>query len=120
MHVLNLSWHISLLFAFNEVFSFLSIMAFAYVVQISENQLKASAGKYIYRLASVVQHFGRAGGGHYTVYRRVTSNLENGDEDHQWFGISDSKVYIVSEEEVLAANASLLFYEKNSEAPTEL
>ncbi|WOG93678.1 hypothetical protein DCAR_0312964 [Daucus carota subsp. sativus] len=87
---------------------------------ISENQLKASAGKYIYRLASVVQHFGRAGGGHYTVYRRVTSNLENGDEGHQWFGISDSKVYIVSEEEVLAANASLLFYEKNSEAPTEL
>lgn len=89
-------------------------------------QLKALADKHIYRLASVVQHFGRAGGGHYTVYRRVRAELRNGDQDHlpestsaQWFGISDSKVYRVSEEDVLAADASLLFYEKISEAPTE-
>lgn len=90
------------------------------------SQLKASADKHMYRLASVVQHFGRAGGGHYTVYRRVRAELKHGDQDQlpestsaQWFGISDSKVYRVSEEDVLAADASLLFYEKISEAPTE-
>lgn len=101
-------------------------LAFAYVVQMIGNQLKASADKHMYRLASVVQHFGRAGGGHYTVYRRVRAELKNGNQDHlpestsaQWFGISDSKVYRVSEEDVLAADASLLFYEKISEAPTE-
>ncbi|KAK1403790.1 Ubiquitin carboxyl-terminal hydrolase [Heracleum sosnowskyi] len=90
------------------------------------NQLKTSTDMHIYCLASVVQHFGRAGGGHYIVYRRARALLKNGDQDQlpestsaQWFGISDSKVYRVSEEDVLAADASLLFYEKISEAPTE-
>ncbi|KAL8133100.1 ubiquitin carboxyl-terminal hydrolase 27 [Apium graveolens] len=94
--------------------------------KLAGNQLKASADKHMYRLASVVQHFGRAGGGHYTVYRRVRAELKNGDQDPlpeslsaQWFGISDSKVYRVSEEDVVAADASLLFYEKISEAPTD-
>ncbi|GER35111.1 ubiquitin carboxyl-terminal hydrolase [Striga asiatica] len=72
-----------------------------------------------YRLVSVVVHFGSSLGGHYTVYRKVTGRL--GDEDlvallessiEQWFCISDSEVYSVSEKDVLGANASMLFYEK--------
>ncbi|KAL8473738.1 hypothetical protein ACS0TY_030546 [Phlomoides rotata] len=73
----------------------------------------------MYRLVSVVEHFGNSGSGHYTVYRKVRGKL--GDEDHvgllesaleHWFCISDSQVDSVSEKEVLDANASLLFYEK--------
>ncbi|KAL0350048.1 UNVERIFIED_CONTAM: Ubiquitin carboxyl-terminal hydrolase 27 [Sesamum radiatum] len=72
-----------------------------------------------YRLISVVEHFGSSGGGHYTVYRKVTARL--GDEDpvallestiEQWFCISDAEVHSVSERDVLDANASMLFYEK--------
>ncbi|CAK7337821.1 unnamed protein product [Dovyalis caffra] len=72
-----------------------------------------------YRLVSVVEHFGRAGGGHYTVYRSVKSESHEEPPDENckpsllhWFCISDSEVYRVSEEEVLAAEASLLFYER--------
>ncbi|KAL0342913.1 UNVERIFIED_CONTAM: Ubiquitin carboxyl-terminal hydrolase 27 [Sesamum angustifolium] len=70
-----------------------------------------------YRLISVVEHFGSSGGGHYTVYRKVTARL--GDEDpvallestiEQWFCISDAEVHSVSEKDVLDANASMLFY----------
>lgn len=66
--------------------------------------------RFFYRLVSVVEHFGRAGGGHYTVYRSVRSETE--DHDPQWFCISDSSVKSVSEEDILAAEASLLFYER--------
>ncbi|KDP35292.1 hypothetical protein JCGZ_09451 [Jatropha curcas] len=73
----------------------------------------------LYRLVSVVEHFGRAGGGHYTVYRSVRSDSlkEHTSENHksshqQWFCISDSDVCSVAEEDVLAADASLLFYER--------
>lgn len=73
----------------------------------------------MYRLVSVVVHFGTSGSGHYTVYRKVTAKI--GDEDpvallesaiEQWFCISDSEVHSVTEKEVLDANASMLFYEK--------
>lgn len=78
---------------------------------------------HLYRLASVVEHFGRVGSGHYTVYRsvRVESHEENPDEHFEtpvtrWFCISDSEVYSVSEKDVLAAEASLLFYERITES----
>ncbi|KAL2498688.1 Ubiquitin carboxyl-terminal hydrolase 27 [Abeliophyllum distichum] len=73
----------------------------------------------LYRLVSVVEHFGTVGSGHYMVYRRVTAKI--GAEDpvallesaiDQWFCISDSEVQSVSEKDVLNANASVLFYEK--------
>ncbi|KAG9151733.1 hypothetical protein Leryth_002021 [Lithospermum erythrorhizon] len=74
-----------------------------------------------YLLVSVVQHYGRVGHGHYTVYRKVTgkSSIEDPvglleSNFAQWFCISDSEVYSISEEEVLNAEASLLFYEKIS------
>ncbi|XP_022154189.1 ubiquitin carboxyl-terminal hydrolase 27 isoform X2 [Momordica charantia] len=73
----------------------------------------------LYRLVSVVEHFGRPGGGHYTVYRRVQGHPLGQDlNGHlqavstEWFRVSDSEVHIVSEEEVLAAEATLVFYEK--------
>lgn len=75
----------------------------------------------MYRLVTVVEHFGRTGSGHYTVYRsvRVASESDEGDEDCDdpcedlsWFSISDSQVSRVSESDVLGAEASLLFYER--------
>ncbi|PQP96628.1 ubiquitin carboxyl-terminal hydrolase 27 isoform X1 [Prunus yedoensis var. nudiflora] len=74
----------------------------------------------LYHLVAVVEHFGRAGSGHYTVYRSVRADLCEEEPDDQfeaaapcWFSISDSEVCRVSKEAVLAAEASLLFYEKN-------
>ncbi|XP_059433238.1 ubiquitin carboxyl-terminal hydrolase 27 [Corylus avellana] len=76
---------------------------------------------HLYRLVSVVEHFGRAASGHYTVYRsvRADSNKEKEVPDDQfepdnesWFCISDFEVHNVSEKDVLDAEASLLFYEK--------
>jgi ubiquitin carboxyl-terminal hydrolase 30 len=69
----------------------------------------------LYQLVSVVEHFGRAGGGHYTVYRCVRSESSDvsGDEHSmRWFCVSDSHVEAVSVEDVLSAEASLLFYER--------
>lgn len=74
----------------------------------------------LYQLVSVVEHFGRAGGGHYTVYRCVRSRSESSDvsgdcfnqHSMRWFCVSDSQVYAVSVEDVLSAEASLLFYER--------
>lgn len=74
---------------------------------------------HLYRLVSVVEHFGRAGGGHYTVYRSgkaMAHKMESQDDSEastlRWFCISDSDVSVVSENDVLAAEASLLFYER--------
>ncbi|KAK1300341.1 Ubiquitin carboxyl-terminal hydrolase 27 [Acorus calamus] len=74
---------------------------------------------YMYRLSSVVEHYGRSGSGHYMVYRRVRSdsddNVPVGKSEAiypHWVYVSDSEVSSVSEETVLAAEASLLFYEK--------
>ncbi|KAL1569566.1 ubiquitinyl hydrolase 1 [Salvia divinorum] len=74
----------------------------------------------VYRLVSVVEHFGSSGGGHYTVYRKVRGKIgDDGDGSAlletgimQWFCISDSNVDSVLEREVMDANASMLFYEK--------
>ncbi|XP_027363784.1 LOW QUALITY PROTEIN: ubiquitin carboxyl-terminal hydrolase 27 [Abrus precatorius] len=73
----------------------------------------------LYQLVSVVEHFGRAGSGHYTVYRceRVEPS-EAGSDDYSnqtpmhWFCVSDSQVQAASEEDVLSSEASLLFYER--------
>ncbi|PRQ49097.1 putative ubiquitinyl hydrolase 1 [Rosa chinensis] len=73
----------------------------------------------LYRLVAVVEHFGRAGSGHYTVYRSVGADscMEQPHDQFdsstaRWFSISDSEVCSVSKEHVLAAEASLLFYER--------
>lgn len=88
-------------------------------VQVIGSSQLCQPNTYLYRLASVVEHFGRVGSGHYTVYRsvRVESHEENPNEHFEtpltnWFCISDSQVYSVSVNDVLAAEASLLFYER--------
>ncbi|XP_026658090.2 ubiquitin carboxyl-terminal hydrolase 27 isoform X2 [Phoenix dactylifera] len=72
-----------------------------------------------YCLSSVVEHYGITGSGHYAIYRRVASKAESGNSmgsmgtgDQQWLYISDHEVSSVTEEAVLAAEASLLFYER--------
>lgn len=71
-----------------------------------------------YCLCSVVEHYGRPGSGHYAVYRRDRSEVGTGSSagpskvaKPRWFYISDHEVSMVPEEAVLAAEASLLFYE---------
>ncbi|XP_072950332.1 ubiquitin carboxyl-terminal hydrolase 27 isoform X2 [Typha angustifolia] len=73
----------------------------------------------MYSLCSVVEHYGRYGSGHYAAYRRVKINSNGIDSmeplltaDNQWLYVSDREVSHVSEETVLAAEASLLFYER--------
>ncbi|EFJ31355.1 hypothetical protein SELMODRAFT_88682 [Selaginella moellendorffii] len=74
-----------------------------------------STGLKLYDLISVVVHQGSPMSGHYTVYRKV-KETKQGDvkiarEETMWFAISDADVVKVSEEEVLEARATLLFYE---------
>ncbi|OAY67537.1 Ubiquitin carboxyl-terminal hydrolase 27 [Ananas comosus] len=68
----------------------------------------------MYRLSSVVEHYGRYGGGHYAAYRRAMSDslAEPIEGNCLWFYTSDREVSQVSEETVLAAEATLLFYER--------
>ncbi|XP_050380910.1 ubiquitin carboxyl-terminal hydrolase 27 [Argentina anserina] len=83
------------------------------------NRSRESVHTCLYRLVAVVEHFGRAGSGHYTVYRSMGADLcgeQPGDQfdasTARWFSISDSEVCSVSKEHVLGAEASLLFYER--------
>lgn len=87
--------------------------------QVSNTGCSTSPKNYIYCLSSVVEHYGRPGSGHYAVYRRVASEsgagISGGPSETlnwRWFYVSDREVSIVSEETVLAAEASLLFYER--------
>jgi ubiquitin carboxyl-terminal hydrolase 22/27/51 len=55
----------------------------------------------MYELAGVIVHKGKIDSGHYVNYTR----------DHgEWFMFDDSKVVLVSEADVLAAQAYILFY----------
>ncbi|XP_024961162.1 ubiquitin carboxyl-terminal hydrolase 27 isoform X4 [Cynara cardunculus var. scolymus] len=70
------------------------------------------SGHHSYNLVSVVEHFGNTRSGHYTVYRRVIKNRGT-SESYYWVGVSDSRVCMVSEEDVLAADGvTLLFYQR--------
>jgi ubiquitin carboxyl-terminal hydrolase 30 len=73
----------------------------------------------LYGLSSVVEHYGVCGGGHYAAYRRVTPNSDSNEPVQslasfrkEWLYVSDDHVSHVSECEVLAAEATLLFYER--------
>ncbi|KAF2129795.1 ubiquitin carboxyl-terminal hydrolase-like protein 22 [Dothidotthia symphoricarpi CBS 119687] len=82
---------------------------YPYTTQYKE-QAKATKGSdapglnhngLIYELSTVIVHKGKMDSGHYVSYSR-----EGGD----WFLFDDSKVVLVGEAEVLAAEAYLLFY----------
>ncbi|KAI3953225.1 hypothetical protein MKX01_042220 [Papaver californicum] len=90
--------------------------------KINNNNHVVPSKSYMYRLVSVVEHFGRVGSGHYTVYRRVKRSSDDSDSaeklvgsNARWFCISDTDVWSVSEKDVLAADASLLFYDRVEE-----
>lgn len=85
----------------------------------SSPQQSPSSRSKLYGLSAVVEHYGKCGGGHYAVYRRVASNPDHDDPGQplaglakRWFYISDGHVSEVSEDDVLAAEATLLFYER--------
>lgn len=62
-----------------------------------------------YLLQAVVVHVGAlAGGGHYTVFRRLGPAAPGSC----WAKASDESVQAASEEEVLCAEASMLLYER--------
>ncbi|CAO2656075.1 Nn.00g048780.m01.CDS01 [Neocucurbitaria sp. VM-36] len=68
---------------------------------VSNQNLNSPANSLIYELSSVIVHKGKIDSGHYISYSR---------EGNDWFMFDDSKVVLVSETEVLAAEAYLLFY----------
>jgi ubiquitin C-terminal hydrolase len=69
----------------------------------------------MYELCAVIQHHGGAVGGHYTTYRKVSSD-ESGEEEATWVHASDLDVEEVSISKVLSCEAYLLFYERKSES----
>jgi ubiquitin carboxyl-terminal hydrolase 22/27/51 len=68
---------------------------------LSNYNTNSPANSLIYELSSVVIHKGKLDSGHYINYCR---------EGNDWFMFDDSKVVLVTEAEVLAAEAYLLFY----------
>ncbi|XP_062185318.1 ubiquitin carboxyl-terminal hydrolase 27 isoform X2 [Phragmites australis] len=81
--------------------------------------LPSSSRSKLYGLSAVVEHYGKCGGGHYAVYKGITSNSNANDPGRppaglgkRWFYISDGHVSQVSEDDVLGAEATLLFYER--------
>ncbi|KAL6883595.1 hypothetical protein ACP4OV_011009 [Aristida adscensionis] len=89
-------------------------------VDVASSSLSSSSSRSkLYGLAAVVEHYGICGGGHYAVYRKVASNSDANDSGQhpaglckRWFYISDGNVSQVSEDDVLGAEATLLFYER--------
>ncbi|KAG0485178.1 hypothetical protein HPP92_009257 [Vanilla planifolia] len=77
---------------------------------ITEGQIPSSSSSKSckYNLCSVVEHYGVPGSGHYGVYRRMASAKYS----QAWVYASDGEVKSVCEDDVLAAEASILFYEK--------
>ena len=67
----------------------------------SNHNMNSPASSLPYELSGVIVHKGKIDSGHYVSYSR-----EGGD----WFAFDDSKVVLVGEAEVLAAEAYLLFY----------
>lgn len=59
----------------------------------------------VYRLVSLVVHFGTHTSGHYITFRRIPGL-------GQWIKVSDEDVMACSVAEVLAANPTMLMYER--------
>jgi ubiquitin carboxyl-terminal hydrolase 1 len=67
----------------------------------------------IYRIASLIVHFGSHSNGHYVSYRRRPRRgcSKKGLLD-DWFRISDEDIDKANLQEVLSANPFMLFYER--------
>ncbi|NXK32618.1 UBP30 hydrolase, partial [Piprites chloris] len=73
---------------------------------------ECSAPLYLYRLMAVVVHHGDMHSGHFVTYRRSPSPRGALAVPGQWLWVSDDSVRRASLQEVLAASAYLLFYER--------
>ena len=67
----------------------------------ASHNINSPTNTLYYELSSVIVHKGSIDSGHYVSYSREGDN---------WFLFDDSKVVLVSEAEVLAAQAYLLIY----------
>lgn len=67
----------------------------------TNHNINSPANSLNYELVGVIVHKGKIDSGHYVSYAR---------EGNDWFMFDDSKVILVSEAEVLGAEAYLLFY----------
>ncbi|KAM1689841.1 hypothetical protein ACFX15_030905 [Malus domestica] len=72
--------------------------------------------KYEYQLLGVVEHSGTMRGGHYVAYvrggERSRGKTERENTGHAWYYASDAHVRQVPLDDVLRAEAYILFYEK--------
>ena len=64
----------------------------------------SKAQPFLYMLSSVVVHHGSSEAGHYTTFRKLR------DRDDSWVHVSDEHVQAASLEQVLSAQAYMLFY----------
>jgi len=94
----------------------------------SPSPTSSSSSKLKYQLVAVIVHHGTHTGGHYTVYKRSLEEPSLEDrlqkeqlsglgllvDDASWWHISDSTVKKVHVDQVLKAQAYMLYYEKIS------
>lgn len=85
----------------------LGLMAF----QLSANESMANTANTYQLTAAVVHHGSASNSGHYTVYRLAGPHYASAaPAARQWYSISDEVVQPVDVHEVLACEATLLFY----------
>jgi ubiquitin carboxyl-terminal hydrolase 1 len=72
--------------------------------------------KELYRLRAIVTHYGRHENGHYIAYRQTPARATSegkGEDEEQWWRLSDEDVSTVSEENVLdQGGVFMMFYER--------
>ena len=89
----------------------------------TKSRQQPGSSRHCYRLIAVVVHHGNAASGHYSIFRQLdacaqTDVLNHPSYQHsaagisQWVCASDENVRWADVQEVLACQASILFYEK--------
>ncbi|GAA5851001.1 hypothetical protein JCM8547_009152 [Rhodosporidiobolus lusitaniae] len=79
---------------------------------VAEDDSSPSPPRDLYRLSSLVVHFGSATFGHYVSFRRRPGPVDPSSDFPEWYRISDETVSPSSLTEALRANPFLLFYER--------
>lgn len=79
----------------------LQLDMYPYTTRYKQGTGNTTQSPCLYELSSVIVHKGKMDSGHYVSYSR---------EGFDWFQFDDSKVVMVSEADVLNANAYILFY----------
>ena len=87
-------------------------MHYPLVLDMSEHLRFSSVHCSNYRLKAVVVHQGNENSGHYMTVRSIQSA---DGRTAQWVLATDDKVHYISEDVALGMEASVLFYERDSE-----